>query len=37
MNNKQFNMYVRIIVRSSTCEEAEGQKEIEYAGNIKTV
>lgn len=30
------NIHARIIVVNSTCEEAEGQKEIEYAGNIKT-
>lgn len=30
------NIHVCIIVVSSTCEEAEGQKEIEQEGNIKT-
>lgn len=30
------NIHARIIVVSSTCEETEGQKEIEYEGNIKT-
>lgn len=36
MHNKWFNIHVRIILGSSASEEAEGQKEIEYAGNIKT-
>lgn len=35
MHNKQFNIHIRIIVWSSTSEEGEGQKEIEYVGNIK--
>ena len=35
LHYKQFNIHVRITAENSTSEEAEGQKEIECAGNIK--